>query len=71
GVQCVDGLIEKTFTLHIHILNWSGDILALAKVMNTTGHNSYKACCVLGYQYNPKDLPLQRHENYLQDIVTI
>ncbi|CAG8813462.1 15823_t:CDS:1, partial [Racocetra persica] len=26
---------------------------------------------VLGCQYNSKNLPLQRHENYLQDIVTI
>ncbi|CAG8745202.1 14349_t:CDS:2, partial [Racocetra persica] len=71
GVQCVDSLIEKTFTLHTHILSWSGNIPALAKVMNTTGHTSYKACHVLGCQYNSKDLLLRTYKNYLRDIVTI
>ena len=32
------------FTLRAHILSFSGDLPALAKVMYTTGHNSYKAC---------------------------
>jgi hypothetical protein len=44
GVQCFDSLTERTFVLHAHILSWSGDIPALAKIMCTTGHNSYKAC---------------------------
>ena len=34
----------NTFTLHAYILSLSGDLPALAKVMCTTGHNSYKAC---------------------------
>ncbi|CAG8854734.1 5504_t:CDS:2, partial [Gigaspora margarita] len=39
----------KTFTLCAHVLSWSGNILALARVMCTTGHNSYKACrfCII------------------------
>ncbi|CAG8845425.1 14992_t:CDS:2, partial [Gigaspora margarita] len=51
GIQCVDGVIGKTFTLRAHVLSWSGDIPALAKVMCTTGHNSYKAChfCIIYY----------------------
>ncbi|CAG8478694.1 17058_t:CDS:2 [Racocetra persica] len=44
GIQYIDGVTEETFILHTHILSWSGDILALIKVMCTTGHNSYKAC---------------------------
>ncbi|RIB29742.1 hypothetical protein C2G38_1949913, partial [Gigaspora rosea] len=32
------------FTLHAHVLSLFGDLLALAKVMCTTGYNSYKAC---------------------------
>ena len=47
-------MTESTFTLHAHILSWSGDIPALAKVMCTTGHNSYKACrfCSIHGIYN-------------------
>jgi hypothetical protein len=33
-----------SFKLHAHILSWSGDLPALAKLMCTTGHNSYQAC---------------------------
>ena len=44
GVQCFDSATGNTFTLHAYILNLSGDLPALAKVMCTTGHNSYKAC---------------------------
>ena len=44
GVQCFDGITEGVFTLRAHILSLSGDLPALAKVMYTTGHNSYKAC---------------------------
>ncbi|CAG8610049.1 8273_t:CDS:2, partial [Racocetra persica] len=62
GVQYVDGLIEKTFIFYTYILSWSGDILALAKVMNTTGHNSYKAC---RFCFIRGDLLLRTHENYL------
>lgn len=44
GIQYFDGLTESTFTLHAHILSLSGNIPAFAKVMYTTGYNSYKAC---------------------------
>ncbi|CAG8513152.1 17302_t:CDS:10 [Gigaspora margarita] len=44
GIQCIESVTEETFILCAHILSWSGDILALTKVMCTTGHNSYKAC---------------------------
>ena len=44
GVQCFDSLTESTFTIHAYILSFSGDLPALAKVMCTTGHNSYKGC---------------------------
>ncbi|CAG8642442.1 45451_t:CDS:10, partial [Gigaspora margarita] len=95
GIQCVDGIIGKTFTLRAHVLSWSGDIPALAKVMYTTGYNSYKACrfcnihgvcCkenrhiyfplkpprnILGCQYDPKNLPLRTHKDYLVDISAI
>jgi len=44
GVQCFDGATGNSFTLHGYILSFSGDLPALAKIMYTTGHNSYKAC---------------------------
>ncbi|RIB06185.1 hypothetical protein C2G38_1910086, partial [Gigaspora rosea] len=83
------------FTLRAHVLSLSGDLLALAKVMYTTGHNSYKACrfCSIqgiycqrnrheyyplkpptgmsGRRYDPKDLPLRTHENYVRDAIAI
>jgi hypothetical protein len=30
--------------LHTYVLSWSGDTPGLTKLMNTTGHNSYKGC---------------------------
>ena len=42
GVQCYDAKRNKNFTLRAHILSWSGDLPALAKVMCTIGHNSYQ-----------------------------
>ncbi|CAG8453526.1 6668_t:CDS:2 [Dentiscutata heterogama] len=50
GVPCIDGATENSFTLYAHILSFSGDLLALAKVMHITGHNSYKACCFCSIQ---------------------
>ncbi|POG79623.1 hypothetical protein GLOIN_2v1449536, partial [Rhizophagus irregularis DAOM 181602=DAOM 197198] len=32
------------FILRAHLLIWTGDIPALSKSLNLTGHNSYKAC---------------------------
>lgn len=81
-----------TFTLHAHLLSLSGDLPALAKVMCTTGHNSYKACrfcsiqgvyCrqnrhvyfplkppigISGSQYDPRNLLMRTHDDYVQDI---
>ncbi|RIB24933.1 hypothetical protein C2G38_1957178, partial [Gigaspora rosea] len=80
------------FTLHGHILSWSGDIPALSKIMCVSGHNAYYGCrfCYLrgvysetarhiyfplslpkgysGTTYNPNNLPMCSHINYLQDI---
>ncbi len=36
--------MQCEFTLHAYIIAWTGDILALSKVMNITGHNSYSGC---------------------------
>ena len=33
--------MQCEFILHAYIIAWTGDILALSKVMNITGHNSY------------------------------
>ena len=30
--------------MHAHVLSWSGDTPGLTKLMNLTGHNSYKGC---------------------------
>jgi len=43
-VECFDALTGEVFTLHAHLLSWSGDLPALSKVMCTTGHNSYLGC---------------------------
>ncbi|CAJ0634073.1 7819_t:CDS:2 [Entrophospora sp. SA101] len=95
GIQCFDGKTENNFTLHAHLLSFSGDLPALAKVMYTTGHNSYKACCfcsirgvyckgnqhvyfplkpptsMLGNQYDPKNLPLRMHKDYICDATAV
>ena len=43
-MECFDALTGEVFTLHAHLLSWSGDLPALSKVMCTTGHNSYLGC---------------------------
>jgi hypothetical protein len=40
----MDGLFKKEFTLKTHVLTWSGDIPALSKCLNLSGHNAYKGC---------------------------
>jgi hypothetical protein len=40
----MDGLSEREFILKAHVLTWSGDIPALSKCLNLSGHNSYKGC---------------------------
>src|ERR1041384_7159780 len=44
GIYCYDGSRKETFLLHAYVLSWSGDIPGLTKLMNLTGHNSYKGC---------------------------
>ena len=44
GITCYDAFTESEFTLHAYILAWTGDIPALSKVMNITGHNSFSGC---------------------------
>ena len=43
--ECFDAFTGEFFTLHVHLLSWSGDLPALSKIMCTTGHNSYLGCC--------------------------
>ncbi|CAG8698428.1 15955_t:CDS:10 [Gigaspora margarita] len=50
SVPCIDSVTENSFTLYAHILSFSGDLLALAKVMYMTGHNFYKAYCFCSIQ---------------------
>ena len=44
GVLCYDAFMQCKFTLHTYIIAWTGDIPALSKGMNITGHNSYSGC---------------------------
>jgi hypothetical protein len=44
GVICYDAYTKCDFTLRAHIIAWTGDIPALTKIMNITGHNSYSGC---------------------------
>ena len=44
GIKCRDGFKNQDFILHCSVVSWSGDIPALAKLMCTTGHNSYQGC---------------------------
>ena len=42
--MCYDGLKNEDFILHCTIVLWSGDILALAKLMCTCEYNAYQNC---------------------------
>lgn len=44
GIKCYDALKNEDFTLRAYVLTWSGDTPGLAKLMCTTGHNSYMGC---------------------------
>lgn len=44
GVICYDAYTKDEFQLRAHIIAWTGDIPALTKLMNITGHNSYSGC---------------------------
>ena len=59
--ECYDAYSGNLFTLRAHVLSWSGDIPALAKVMCTMGHNSYMGCqfCYI------KGVYVNRHVYYL------
>jgi hypothetical protein len=34
GIHCTDGQTNEPFTLHAHLLTWTGDIPALSKSLN-------------------------------------
>ncbi|GET66785.1 transposase domain-containing protein [Rhizophagus irregularis DAOM 181602=DAOM 197198] len=53
GVQCIDGRTNEPFILRAHLLTWTGDVPALSKSLNLSGHNSYKGCRFL---YDKRDL---------------
>jgi hypothetical protein len=36
--------MQCEFILHAYIITWTGDIPALSKIMNITGHNSFSGC---------------------------
>ncbi|GET57180.1 transposase domain-containing protein [Rhizophagus irregularis DAOM 181602=DAOM 197198] len=57
GVQCIDGRTNEPFILHAHLLTWTGDVLALSKSLNLSGHNSYKGChfCMIKGTYHPSN----------------
>src|ERR1043166_10199765 len=64
GIKCYDGAQQEDFILRCSVVSWSGDIPALAKLMCTTGHNSYEGCryCKLrgtyhGHVYFPTTPP--------------
>jgi hypothetical protein len=42
--MCYDAYTKSEFILHAYIIAWTGDIPALTKIMNVTGHNSYSGC---------------------------
>ncbi len=44
GILYYDAFMQCEFTLHAYIIVWTGDISALSKIMNITGHNSYSGC---------------------------
>ena len=65
-----DGLTKSNFNLHCYVVMWTGDIPAISKLMNITGHNSYMGCrfCYLKgiYCYNSKHVyyPCTMPKNY-------
>ncbi|CAG8704401.1 23008_t:CDS:2, partial [Gigaspora rosea] len=44
GFKCHDSYTNQDFILHCSVVSWSGNTPALAKLMCTTGHNSYQGC---------------------------
>jgi hypothetical protein len=71
--------------LHAYIIAWTGDIPALTKIMNVTGHNSYSGCrfCdiqgVYSYKYKHiyyhsklnETYTKKNHSNWLEHISEI
>ncbi|POG67634.1 hypothetical protein GLOIN_2v1644898 [Rhizophagus irregularis DAOM 181602=DAOM 197198] len=55
--QCIDGRKNEPFILHAHLLTWTGDVQALSKSLNLSGHNSYKGChfCMIKGTYHPSN----------------
>jgi len=72
GIKCYDAYTKSEFILHAHIIAWTGDIPALTKIMNITGHNSYSGCrfCniqgVYSYKYKHIYYHPQSKETYIK-----
>ena len=58
--------MQCEFILHAYIIAWTGDIPALSKIMNITGHNSYSGCrfCDIQGIYSQK----YRHVYFLTEL---
>ena len=62
GISCIDGRTKTIFSLHAHIITWSGDIPALTKILHLTGHGSYcgcRFCEIQGIHHSGMYFPLQ------------
>src|SRR6266540_3225069 len=72
GILCYDTFMQCEFTLHAYIIAWTGDIPALSKVMNITGHNSYSGCrfCdirgIYSQKYRHVYFPTNLKERYIK-----
>src|SRR6266542_2414526 len=72
GVLCYDAFMQCEFTLHAYIIAWTGDIPALSKVMNITGHNlysGYRFCNIRGIysqKYRHVYFPTNLKERYIK-----
>ena len=62
-MSCYDAHSRRDFILHAHIITWTGDILALTKIMNIKGHNSYLGCrfCNIKEVYSEKHKHIYFH----------
>lgn len=61
-MQIYDGLSKENFLLRCHVIMWTGDMPAIAKLMCMSGHNAYFGCrfCHLKGTYSEKS----RHVYY-------
>lgn len=77
--MCYDAYAQCQFVLRAHIIAWTGDIPALTKIMNVTGHNSYSGCRLCKIQgihsekynhiyYHPGNYAKKTHSDWLVHI---